>query len=69
MERMERLLRPVTAEELFRMSHDGVRRELVRGEGREMPPAGAEHGGTTSKLHIHLGYYVYQKQLGGAICR
>jgi Uma2 family endonuclease len=34
----------VTAEELFRMPDDGFRYELVRGELRQMIPAGGEHG-------------------------
>jgi Uma2 family endonuclease len=34
----------MTAEELFKMPDDGMRHELVKGELRTMPPAGAEHG-------------------------
>ncbi len=34
----------MTAEELFWMPDDGMRHELVKGELRTMPPAGAEHG-------------------------
>ena len=34
----------VTAEQLWRMPDDGMRRELVRGQLRVMTPAGAEHG-------------------------
>jgi hypothetical protein len=36
--------KPVTAEELLLMSGDGIRRELVLGEAREMAPAGFAHG-------------------------
>ncbi len=35
---------PMTADELFRMSDDGCRRELVSGELKMMAPVGFEHG-------------------------
>src|SRR5262245_30810434 len=61
---MKNLIQPVTAEELFQMSHDGVRRELVRGEVKEMPPAGGEHGSTTGTLNAILWNFVREKKLG-----
>src|SRR2546426_12423284 len=61
---MKHLPQPVTAEELFRLSHDGVRRELVRGEVREMTPAGGQHGSTTGALHVILGHFVRKRKLG-----
>ena len=53
-----------TADDLFRMSHDGVRRELIRGEIREMPPAGAEQGAITGTFHVRLGHHILERQLG-----
>lgn len=61
---MKDLKHPVTADELSLMSHDGVRRELVRGEVREMPPAGGEHGAITSNLHAPLHAFVRENKLG-----
>jgi Uma2 family endonuclease len=43
--------RLMTAEELFRLPDDGMRRELVRGELRTMAPTGGEHG----ELGIEIG--------------
>jgi Uma2 family endonuclease len=42
--------RALTAEELLRLPDDDRRLELIEGELREMPPAGAEHG--TVAFHI-----------------
>jgi len=61
---MKKLAGRITAEELYQRSGDGVRRELVRGEVREMTPAGGQHGSTTGKLHILLGRFVLEKRLG-----
>jgi len=55
---------PVTADELLEMSHDGVRLELVRGELREMPPAGGEHGETTVNLQTEIHLLVRSRGLG-----
>lgn len=47
-----------TAEELYKLPNDGMRRELVRGELREKMPAGFEHGrvamtaGTLLAMHV-----------------
>jgi len=48
----------VTAEQLWTMPHDGMRRELVDGAVRVMTPVGAEHGRVAltvgSLLFMHL---------------
>lgn len=54
----------MTAEELLKLPDDGKRRELVRGELREMAPAGARHGGVAAKLTILLGRHVETNRLG-----
>lgn len=54
----------VTADVLLEMSHDGVLRELIRGEVTEMAPAGERHGWTTGKLHALLGGFILLKKLG-----
>ncbi|MFQ6039946.1 MAG: Uma2 family endonuclease [Candidatus Poribacteria bacterium] len=48
----------MTAEELFWLPDDGKRRELVKGELREMPPASGRHGIHGGRLQAYLGYYV-----------
>ena len=54
----------ITAEELLRMPDDGMRRELVQGELREMTPAGFRHGTVAGRIHIKLGYFVDEHDLG-----
>ena len=61
---MKNLEHLVTADQLFSMSYEGVRRELVRGEVREMPAAGGEHGAITSNIHAPLHNFVREKKLG-----
>jgi len=61
---MKNLARPVTADDLLRMGEDGLSRELIRGEVREMPPPGAEHGWITGKLHAALGHHILERKLG-----
>lgn len=56
--------RPVTADELLRMPDDGVRRELVRGEVREMSPAGKRHGRIGARILSRLEAYADAKGLG-----
>jgi len=56
--------RPVTAEELLRMPDDGFRYELVRGELRQVPPAGNEHGYRASELSSELRNHVKANGLG-----
>ncbi|HET7464053.1 MAG TPA: Uma2 family endonuclease [Longimicrobium sp.] len=54
----------VTAEDLLRMPNDGVRRELVDGELRIIPPAGDEHGAIAGDILVDLGHYVRTHRLG-----
>jgi Uma2 family endonuclease len=54
----------VTAEQLLHMPEDGIRRELVQGELREMTPSGSEHGYVASKLAVFIGAFVEEKRLG-----
>ncbi|HYW09738.1 MAG TPA: Uma2 family endonuclease [Longimicrobium sp.] len=53
-----------TADELLRMPRDGVRRELVRGELREMTPPGHVHGRVGMRLAWRLAAYVEAHELG-----
>jgi Uma2 family endonuclease len=55
---------PVTAEDLLHMPGDGVRRELMRGEVREMPPAGGEHGSTSMGIGARLYILARERKLG-----
>ncbi len=61
---MKVVARAVTVEEFSRMRDNGMRRELVRGEVREMSPTKSWHGLTTSNVHMVLGQYVRKKKLG-----
>jgi Uma2 family endonuclease len=54
----------VTADELLRMPDRGVRRELVRGEVREMSPGGSRHGRIGAKILSRLVAYVEASGLG-----
>ena len=54
----------VTADQLYAMPDDGFRYELVRGELVKMPPAGSEHGDVSGTIHVDLGWYVRNEQLG-----
>ena len=54
----------VTAEELLQMPDDGVRRELVRGELKEMMPAGDEHGYLALRIASRLERHVDANKLG-----
>jgi Uma2 family endonuclease len=54
----------VTADELLHMPDDGFRYELVRGELRQMNPAGSVHGRVTMSFAWRLARYVEEKQLG-----
>lgn len=56
--------KPVTAEELLKMPDDGVRRELVKGELKEMAPAGDEHGYLVLRIASRLERYVDANKLG-----
>jgi Uma2 family endonuclease len=61
---MKHTTRMITADELLRLSGDGVRRELIRGELRDMTPPGEEHGWVTGKLVAILGHFILEKKLG-----
>ena len=56
--------RVVTADDLLMMPDLGVRRELVRGEVREMAPPGEEHSETHTELARLLGNHVRAHALG-----
>jgi Uma2 family endonuclease len=58
----------LTAEEALDCMGEG-RWELVRGEVREMPPAGWEHGRQASRLGVRLFVYVESQRLGEVILR
>jgi Uma2 family endonuclease len=53
-----------TAEDLLGMPDDGMRRELVAGELREMAPSGHEHGRVTMRLSSPLALHVDEHGLG-----
>jgi Uma2 family endonuclease len=48
-----------TAEELWLPPDDGIRRELVEGQLRVMPPAGAEHGRIASTANCMLSVHAH----------
>jgi Uma2 family endonuclease len=48
----------VTAQDLWRLGEGDVRRELVNGEVKEMPPVGGVHGQITVRTCAWLGGYV-----------
>jgi Uma2 family endonuclease len=54
----------MTADELLAMPDDGIRRELVAGELREMTPAGGEHGEVGMRLSWRLAQHVESQGLG-----
>lgn len=57
-------LRTVTADELLAMPDDGIRRELVDGEIREMVPAGWEHSVVAANFATELNQFVRKHKLG-----
>lgn len=56
--------RLLTADELFRMSADGFRYELVQGELRRMSPAGYQHGRIVMNVAAPLDQFVRTRRLG-----
>ena len=54
----------VTAEQLWRIPDDGMRRELVRGQLKVMTPAGAEHGRVALTVGMLLGVHVRESGTG-----
>jgi Uma2 family endonuclease len=53
-----------TAEQLWELCGAGESYELVKGELREIPPGGEEHGGEAGSLAGYFGYYVLSNKLG-----
>ena len=56
--------RLMTADDLFDLTDDGFRYELIRGELKKMSPAGQTHGEYASNVAISLGGYVKANRLG-----
>jgi Uma2 family endonuclease len=56
----------VTAEELLNLPDDGLRRELIDGEVRTMPPAGDEHGFDATTIQYHVTHYLHGNPVGWA---
>ena len=54
----------MTADDLLAMPDDGFLYELVRGEVRQMSPAGHRHGKIVINLTLALGQHVRARQLG-----
>ena len=54
----------MTADELLKLSDDGYRYELVKGELRKMAPAGSEHGVLTLRLAWRLAQHIEKHELG-----
>jgi Uma2 family endonuclease len=54
----------MTAEELLQLPRGRFRYELIKGELKQMSPAGHDHGRIGMELAVPLGYYVKQQKLG-----
>ena len=54
----------ITADDLLRLSSDGVRGELIRGVLSETTPTGHEHGQIAARLVVRLGNFVQPRKLG-----
>lgn len=54
----------ITANELFGMSPDNKRRELIHGVVRMMSPAGSEHGKVAARILVRLASHVEEHDLG-----
>ena len=54
----------LTADDLLRLSADGVRGELIRGVLSKTMPTGHEHGQIAANLTILLGVFVKPRKLG-----
>jgi Uma2 family endonuclease len=61
---MDVVRQQATADELLHMPDDGFRYELVRGELRQMSPAGNVHGRVAMNFGILLGSHVRAHDLG-----
>ena len=56
--------RLLTADDLLRLSSQGVRGELIRGVLCETMPTGREHGQIVTSLVILLGNFIKPRKLG-----
>ncbi len=54
----------LTADDLLAMPDNGMRRELIRGELFEMPPAGDDHGFVGEEISWRVGTHIRQRRLG-----
>ena len=54
----------LTADDLLRMSADGKRCELIKGELIEMAPSGARHGNSSAAIAMVLGIHNKAHRLG-----
>ena len=54
----------MTADELLTMPHNGYRYELIKGELRQMSPAGSQHGKIALKIGWRLAQFVEKNNLG-----
>ncbi|MBI1925496.1 Uma2 family endonuclease [Candidatus Poribacteria bacterium] len=54
----------MTAADFWKLPDDGYRYELVKGELRQMPPTGFEHGVRTVKITSRLDRHVETNKLG-----
>ena len=61
---MSTTIQQMTAEELLKMPDDGFRYELVRGDLRQMSPAGHKHGRIAGNITASLGPLVVTTKLG-----
>jgi Uma2 family endonuclease len=59
--------RLVTAEELLALPDDGLRRELIDGEVREMAPASGGHGLDAGTILVNLGGFLRVHPIGVAL--
>lgn len=61
---MSTQLRTMTVDDLLAMPEDGMRRELVAGELREMTPVGRPHARTHQRINRSLDAHVLENGLG-----
>ncbi len=54
----------LTADDLLALPDDGMRRELIRGELIEMPPAGDDHGFVGNEASWRMSAFIHQHGLG-----
>ena len=56
--------KPLTAADLLAMPDNGMRRELIRGELIEIPPAGDDHGFVGSEASWRMSSFIHHHGLG-----